>query len=323
MALCRGLVAPTSDPNSGRFLGSAEAHSVVDAIYVEEACFGEWARGIVRATARAVRDWTEARLEILEHGVVVFAVSTEAVSTDDSRARPGQRLALDMVLRGGASARLSIGCRGRPTTTAAERTLLARVTFHLEIAIRARMETGQRCITLDGVPSVDRDLWEPLRTGRMSLFARRRGAQGLYLVVDRGEPSAHRRLSAEEESVLRLAAEGRASKLISYDLELSEGSISRHLGSAAAKLGARSSFEVVMLAARLGFDTRPVVEVAQLTLAEREILRLVRTGLSNAAIARLRNRSERTIANQVASVLRKTQSRSRRAVGAALLANGA
>jgi DNA-binding CsgD family transcriptional regulator len=320
MALRPGLVAPTSEVvvSPSRFLRSAEVHTVVDAIYHKEASFEEWARGITRAIARAVDDCTDARLELLENGVVVLAASTEDVG-----GVPGERLTLEMALDGGNSARLSVGCRGRSTTTAAERALLTRIRLHLEIALRARMGTGQRCIALDGVTGADRCLWDQLRTGRMGLLALKRGAQGVYLVVDLGVPWAHRRLTEDEESVLRLAAEGRPSKLISYDLGASEGSISRHLGNAAAKLGARSSFEVVMLAARLGFDTRPVVEIAQLTLAEREIVRLLRAGLSNAAIARTRNRSERTIANQVASVLRKTQSRSRRAVGAAVVASGA
>jgi DNA-binding NarL/FixJ family response regulator len=319
MALRPDLLASTSETIvvPRRFLGTAEAQAVIDAIYVEEANLAEWGRGVVRATARAVHDCVDARLQIVNRDVVVLAVSTD----EQSLARPSKRLALDMVLGGGVSARFSIGYREPAAATAAERSLLTRIALHLEVALRARMETGQRWIALDEVRAADRDLWEPLRTGRMSLFARRRGARGLYLVVDLGEPSERRRLSAEEESVLRLAAEGQPSKLISYDLELSPGSISRHLGNAAAKLGARSGFEVVMLAARLGFETRPVVETAQLTPAEREVLQLVQAGLSNAAIAGARNRSERTIANQVAALLRKTQSRSRRAVGVARLAN--
>lgn len=48
-----------------------------------------------------------------------------------------------------------------------------------------------------------------------------------------------------------------------------------------------------------------------LTAAEREIAQFVRDGLSNQAIAELRGGSVRTVANQVASVLRKHGVRSR------------
>ncbi|HSD90908.1 MAG TPA: helix-turn-helix transcriptional regulator [Kofleriaceae bacterium] len=48
-----------------------------------------------------------------------------------------------------------------------------------------------------------------------------------------------------------------------------------------------------------------------LTGAEREVLARVVRGESNAAIARGRKTSERTVANQVASLLRKTGAKSR------------
>ena len=55
-------------------------------------------------------------------------------------------------------------------------------------------------------------------------------------------------------------------------------------------------------------EPEPAVD---LTPAEREVLELVVRGESNAAIARARNTSVRTIANQVAALLRKTGSASR------------
>lgn len=48
-----------------------------------------------------------------------------------------------------------------------------------------------------------------------------------------------------------------------------------------------------------------------LTEAEREVLALVREGLSNAEIARRRGRSVRTVANQIASIFAKCGVRSR------------
>lgn len=56
----------------------------------------------------------------------------------------------------------------------------------------------------------------------------------------------------------------------------------------------------------IGFDAGPPQHWPRsLTRAEREIARLIVAGLSNAEISRLRQRSERTVANQVASILGK------------------
>ena len=55
-----------------------------------------------------------------------------------------------------------------------------------------------------------------------------------------------------------------------------------------------------------------------LTPAERDVLKLLCAGLSNEAIAKARGRSLRTVANQVASILKRTNCASRRAVVASL-----
>jgi DNA-binding NarL/FixJ family response regulator len=57
----------------------------------------------------------------------------------------------------------------------------------------------------------------------------------------------------------------------------------------------------------------PRVE-ARLTESEGEVAKLVAAGLSNAEIAAARRRSERTVANQVASVLEKLGAASRHQV---------
>jgi DNA-binding CsgD family transcriptional regulator len=44
---------------------------------------------------------------------------------------------------------------------------------------------------------------------------------------------------------------------------------------------------------------------ASLTSAERDVIRLVLSGCSNAEVARARGRSPRTVANQLASIFRK------------------
>jgi DNA-binding CsgD family transcriptional regulator len=71
---------------------------------------------------------------------------------------------------------------------------------------------------------------------------------------------------------------------------------------------------LVRLAAVLTRDPRGRFAEASLTAAESDVLELLQRGLSNDAIAKLRSRSVRTIANQVASLLRKTHSPSRRAL---------
>lgn len=50
---------------------------------------------------------------------------------------------------------------------------------------------------------------------------------------------------------------------------------------------------------------------AQLTEAERDVALAVTRGLSNAQIGRLRNASPRTIANQVAAIMKKLEVSSR------------
>jgi DNA-binding NarL/FixJ family response regulator len=55
-----------------------------------------------------------------------------------------------------------------------------------------------------------------------------------------------------------------------------------------------------------------------LTESEREIVRAAGAGLSNAEIARQRRRSERTVANQLASAFRKLGVASRHALAARL-----
>ena len=80
---------------------------------------------------------------------------------------------------------------------------------------------------------------------------------------------------------------------------------------AARKAGLASPHELLRQASWLRSDGRSVVS-ADLTPAELEVLELLRSGLSNQEIASLRARSPRTVANQVASLLRKTRCASRR-----------
>jgi DNA-binding NarL/FixJ family response regulator len=61
--------------------------------------------------------------------------------------------------------------------------------------------------------------------------------------------------------------------------------------------------------------------IDELSPAEVEVLHAVRAGFSNGQIAQLRGRSDRTVANQVAAILRKTGASGRRALVVGLLVN--
>lgn len=103
-------------------------------------------------------------------------------------------------------------------------------------------------------------------------------------------------------------------KQIAYALGTSTPTISTRLALAASKVGVATRADLIRLAALLTREPRADFPDAVLTSAERDVLSLVERGLSNRAIAAMRQRSVRTIANQVASLLRKTRSPSRRAL---------
>lgn len=67
-------------------------------------------------------------------------------------------------------------------------------------------------------------------------------------------------------------------------------------------------------------DLAPRIVAEHLTLAERAILASILEGSSNRAISRQRGTSERTVANQIAALLRKFRVSSRRELNARILA---
>lgn len=101
---------------------------------------------------------------------------------------------------------------------------------------------------------------------------------------------------------------------IAYSHGISPSRVSSRLASATAKIGLARRVELVRLAALLCYPTRPALLRQALTTTEEQVLRLVTAGLSNAEVANRRNRSVRTIANQVARLLQKTGSPTRRAL---------
>jgi DNA-binding CsgD family transcriptional regulator len=236
------------------------------------------------------------------------------------------------------------------TPTRHERLLLSRIGLHLESAYRLRRRpevvkaelslSGTRGTTSTSDTPVGRsvaeharkievslskkgrdrhehslELWTALVAGRYSLVSRSENGSRRYLVLE-NNPYSHqiRALSQRELDVLSMAARGLSTKLVAYGLGLSPTTVSSTLAGAASKLGLATPLELLRLAATISHDPRSRALPATLTAAETEVLALLREGLSNQQIARIRSRSLRTIANQVSSLLRKTNSPSRRAL---------
>jgi DNA-binding NarL/FixJ family response regulator len=226
-----------------------------------------------------------------------------------------------------------------------ERRMLAKLGLHLEAAFRLRRnpdvvlaEVSRGRVELregstlaaktiaEHVASVDQartkserahpgaiDLWPALVAGEASLVERVRGSRRSWVVV-RNPPRSHRAraLSKSEMDAVAMAARGLPTKMIAYALGVSSSTISGRLACAAAKLGVGTRSELVRISSVLTATPAPAADLSQLTDAERDVLALLREGLSNGEIAKARARSVRTVANQVASVLRKTGQPTRR-----------
>jgi DNA-binding NarL/FixJ family response regulator len=162
-------------------------------------------------------------------------------------------------------------------------------------------------------PSDSLEDWRALLDGKYSVIPREdRDGKRYYLLVFNGPPlREHARLSETEIDVLTFAARGFNGKSTAYALGLSEAAVSIGMRRAAKKLGLRSRAELVGVAAAL-FGKTAEATPAALSPAEREVFDLLRRGLTNQQIAELRARSPNTVANQIASILRKTNSPSRR-----------
>ncbi|MEM9190652.1 MAG: helix-turn-helix transcriptional regulator [Myxococcota bacterium] len=169
-------------------------------------------------------------------------------------------------------------------------------------------------------------LWPGLIEGRFSIVDAfdRDGRHLLVAVANPPAASALRALSRREAEVVYAASQGHSNNQIGYGLGLAEGTVSAHLRDARRKLGVRRRSQLIALAKFAGraeplavgdqhlavVDTSAASPVS-LTDAERDVLELVTGGLTNREIAKRRGTSERTVANQVASILRKTGAGSR------------
>jgi DNA-binding NarL/FixJ family response regulator len=233
-----------------------------------------------------------------------------------------------------------------------ERAVLQRVAAHLDAALRLRIQpetsvaavlgpTGQlldldharleaqhrgfaaRVVRIEQARLKSRrlspdsiDAWQALVDGRYSLVPREDadGKRYYLLVTNVSGARCHARLDATEVDVVTYTARGYNGKGTAYALGLSESRVSTALARAAEKLGLRSRAALAEVASLLLGTKSVTIEAENLTPSEREVMRLLRRGLSNSEIAVLRSSSRHTVANQVSSILRKTASRSRRAL---------
>ncbi len=251
----------------------------------------------------------------------------------------------------GSVVTLTAGLAERTILTPHERKILSQVTLHLESAyrLRKRPEAVRAILTPRGkivhredgdlgasglaerVSRIEQsrtrsrrrqpealDLWGALVEGEASIVERFDGGKRYYVVLD-NPPSRrrHRALTRREAEIVRMSARGLPAKVVAYGLGVSSTAVSGALASSAAKLGLASRLGLLRAVSLLLDTPQQAVDPAKLTESEREIFELVRRGLSNQEIARKRRRSVRTVANQVGSILRKTDSAGRRALAMA------
>ncbi len=232
------------------------------------------------------------------------------------------RHARERLARIGLHLGTSYRLRRRPEIVKAELDMHGRVLHRTDDAppsrlLSAHAERVERARDRRGTdPGSAVDLWPALVAGHLSLVERGSGRSRRYLVVENGtNAQATRALTSTEIDVLAHASRGLTTKLISYALGISPSVVSARMASAASKIGASSRLDLVRLAAMVTRDPRTTpTGTTTLTAAERDVLELLQHGLSNAQIAQIRSRSVRTIANQVASLLSKTNSHTRRAL---------
>lgn len=193
------------------------------------------------------------------------------------------------------------------------------------------------------------EIWEAIVAGAWSLVEHF-DADGHRCFLARRNSHAAPALSERELQIALRASLGHSNKHIAYELGLCSSTVAAQLTSAARRLGVasrevllhafavlgRDSVERAGLAAHLIADRRSDLAIrvarfdhdgfdyaviriaiapslpASLTTAEAEVAALVVEGLSNAAIAKRRNTSVRTVANQLRSVYSKLSIGSRR-----------
>lgn len=195
-------------------------------------------------------------------------------------------------------------------------------------ALRDAVRRIERARTRAGRSDPDASLegWRGLVAGTWSLVDRFDSDGKRLVVAIRNDPQHRdpRGLSRGERQVAEYLGLGHSTKEIAYALGLSLSAVSMRARSAWQKLGLRSRTELAAFFSAAG-PRRRIEEVAiagerllvgafplldgelvdRLSPTEQAVAALALSGCTNAEIARRRGTSERTVANQMASLLRK------------------
>lgn len=181
--------------------------------------------------------------------------------------------------------------------------------------------------------------WEGLVDGRWSLVDHFDSDQRRFVVAIRNDPAFPdpRGLTLRERQVAEFIGLGQSTKQISYTLGVSQSAVSNCTARAQHKLGMSSLPELAAFFAPGGLRAKlaevsvdgeslllgayPLInedKIQNLTESERAVLAHVVAGSTNSDIAKKRNASEYTVANQIKSVFAKLNVRSRSELAARL-----
>lgn len=176
-------------------------------------------------------------------------------------------------------------------------------------------------------------VWEDLVSGRSVLVSAFSDEQRCYAIFRQVTDGARRALRARDRELVEHNLLGESEKVLAYDRGVSISTVAGRLSCGLRSMGLESrAAQVPILVSiavhafhgearwqrygaelpfgrtshRLVSAPRPDLALpATLTLAEQHVVRLLIEGSSHAQIALARNRSERTIANQLASAFQK------------------
>lgn len=224
---------------------------------------------------------------------------------------------------------LVVAARGRAAAPGARaRQTLRHLLSHLEFAARLRLAPSPPVAILSasgrllhahmpekqgGESELASAAWDRLVTGRWRIAPHvdSDGKRLFHVYANDREEQQDRALSPAELAVVQHALSGATGKETALVLSVGDSDVSEALLRAVIKLGFTNRAQLLTIGTALN---QPSVSSLLLTSAEREILDGISRGLRNRDIARERSTSAYTVANQVASILRKTAAPTRRAL---------